>query len=337
MQYLNLGRSGLRVSRLCLGAMMFGGRTQENDALAIIERAREQGVNFIDTADAYNGGRSERIVGRGIHADRGWWVVATKVFNVMGEGPNRRGLSRKWLHAACDGSLKRLGTDHIDVYYLHKEDLGTPLEETVRAMGDLIRGGKVRYFGVSNFRAWRIAEICRLCDQMGMDRPVVSQPLYNLLNRQAETEQLPVCGHYGLGVFPYSPLARGVLSGKYRPGAEPDPDSRAGARDRRMMETEWRPESLAIAAEVKVHAQARGTTTSRFALAWVLRNRLVTGAVAGPRTMAQWEDYVAALEVALDGEDEALVDRLVTSGHPSTPGYNDPTYPIEGRPLVESG
>ena len=163
MQYRNLGRSGLKISPICLGTMMFGGPTDEATSTRIIAKAREAGVNFIDTADAYNGGNSEQVVGRAISNSRRNWVLATKLANQMGEDPNRGGLSRRWVLQAADESLKRLGTDTIDIYYLHKEDHSTPLHETVRAMGELIREGKVRYFGVSNYRAWRVAEICNIC------------------------------------------------------------------------------------------------------------------------------------------------------------------------------
>ncbi|MGF1611139.1 MAG: aldo/keto reductase [Kiloniellales bacterium] len=331
MDYRRLGRSGVRVSPLCLGTMMFGGQTDEASSARIIARAREAGVNFIDTADVYNDGVSEEIVGRAIAAERDWWVLATKVGNPMGKAPNRRGLGRKWLLQAAEASLRRLGTDAIDVYYLHKEDHATPLEETVSAIGQLIRDGKIRYFGVSNFRSWRIAEIVRLCDRLGVDRPVVSQPYYNAMNRMPEVEHLPACGYYGLGVAPYSPLARGVLTGKYDPDRAPGEDSRAAREDKRMMQTEWRRESLVIAQKIKAHAEARGMTPGQFALRWLLNNRLVTAPVAGPRTGAQWEDYLGALDHDFTAEDEALVDGFVTTGHPSTAGYNDPAYPIEGR------
>jgi aryl-alcohol dehydrogenase (NADP+) len=331
MDYRTLGRSGLKVSPICLGTMMFGGATEEADAARIIDRALDGGVNFIDTADIYTEGRSEEIVGRAIRANRDRWILATKVGNPTGAGPNDRGLSRAHIQRAAEASLRRLGMDCIDVYYLHKEDHDTPLPETVRAIADLVRAGKIRHFGVSNFRAWRVAEICRLCDDLGIDRPVVSQPYYNAMNRMPETEHLPACAHFGLGVFPYSPLARGVLTGKYSPDVPPPEGTRAGRNDPRMMQTEWRPESLALAQEIRRHAERRGTTASRFALNWVLNNRLITGVVAGPRTIEQWDDYLAALDDSFTAEDEALVDRLVVTGHPSTPGYNDPAYPIEGR------
>lgn len=336
MDYRGLGRSGLKVSRLCLGSMMFGGPTDEATSGRIIAHAREAGINFIDTADAYNNGRSEQVVGRAIASERSWWILATKLANPTSDSPNDRGLSRRRTFAAVEASLRRLGTDVIDILYLHKEDHTTPLDETVRALADLLRQGKIRYFGVSNFRAWRVSEICRLCDLAGIDRPVVSQPYYNLLNRMPEVEHLPMCAHYGLGVAPYSPLARGVLTGKYVAQDPPAADTRAGRQDKRMLETEWRPESLKIAGELAKHASSRGITPGQFALAWVLNNRIVTAPIAGPRTEQQWEDYLAALGYDFTAEDEALVDRLVAPGHASSPGYNDPAYPIEGR-IAASG
>ena len=332
MEYRSLGRSGLKVSPLCLGTMMFGGATDDDTATRIVARARDQGVNFIDSADGYNGGKSEESVGRAIHEHRSWWVLATKCANPTApRDPNARGLSRRHVQHAVEASLRRLGVEEIDLLYLHKEDHTTPLAETVHALADLVRAGKIRYFGLSNYRSWRVAEICRLCDDAGIDRPVASQPLYNILNREVETEHLPACGYFGLGVVPYSPLARGILTGKYVPDLPPPAGTRAGRQDRRMLESEWRPESLHIAREIAEHARAKGVSPGQFAFAWVLNNQLVTAAIGGPRTEAQWDDYVAALSVRLDAADEALIDRLVSPGHPSTPGYNDPAYPIEGR------
>jgi aryl-alcohol dehydrogenase (NADP+) len=331
MDYRPLGRSGLKISPICLGTMMFGGATDEATSSRIVAKAREAGINFIDTADAYNGGKSEQVVGRAISNDRPHWILATKFANQMGDDPNRGGLSRRWVLQAAEESLKRLGTDTIDIYYLHKEDHSTPLAETVRAMGDLIRQGKVRYFGVSNYRAWRVAEICNICDRLGIDRPIVSQPYYNAMNRMPEVEHFPACGYYGLGTVPYSPLARGVLTGKYQPDAPPDKDTRAGRNDTRMMQTEWRPESLKLAQEIRRHAEANGITAGQFAVSWVLNSSFVSGVIAGPRTEEQWDDYLRALDYRFTAEDEALIDRLVASGHPSTPGFNDPGYPIEGR------
>jgi aryl-alcohol dehydrogenase-like predicted oxidoreductase len=176
MQYRRLGRSGLKVSPLCLGTMMFGGETDEQTAQNIVRHAFEAGINFIDSADAYNQGRSEEVTGRAIAGERVRWVLATKLANQVGQGPNGGGLSRKWVMTAVEDSLRRLSTDYIDIYYLHKEDHGTPLEETVHALADLVRVGKIRYFGVSNYRAWRVAELNRLAGEVGIDGPVVSQP-----------------------------------------------------------------------------------------------------------------------------------------------------------------
>jgi len=331
IQYRQLGRSGLKVSPICLGSMMFGGPTDEATSARIIAKAHEAGVNFIDTADAYSNGESERVVGRAIASNRDRWVLATKLANAMGDDPNRSGLSRRWVLQAAAESLSRLGTDYIDIYYLHKEDHSTPLEETVRAIAELIQQGKVRYFGVSNYRAWRVAEICNICDRLGIDRPVASQPYYNAMNRMPEVEHFPACAYYGLGIVPYSPLARGVLTGKYRTDAAPDKNTRAGRNDTRMMQTEWRPESLRLAQVIKSYAEAKGITAGQFAVAWVLNSSFVSAVIAGPRTEEQWDHYIRALDYRFTPEDEALIDRLVTSGHPSTPGYNDPAYPIEGR------
>ncbi len=331
MNYRNLGRSGLKVSPLCLGTMLFGRETNESDSQAIIASAKDAGVNFIDTADAYVGGESEGVVGRCIKSTRNHWVLATKLANKVSADPNTGGLSRRWVMQACEDSLRRLGTDHIDLYYLHKEDYDTPLEETVRAMGDLMRAGKIRYFGVSNYRSWRIAEICNICDRLGIERPIASQPYYNALNRMPEIEQLAACAYYGLGVVPYSPLARGVLTGKYAPNEAPEADSRVARQDRRMMQTEWRPESLKIVQKIKAHAEAKGATPIDIAVGWVLNSKAVDSMVAGPRTPAQWQAYVTALDYTYTAEDEALINSLVVTGHASTPGFNDPQYPIEGR------
>lgn len=333
MDYRSLGRSGLKVSPICLGTMMFGGQTDEPISARIITKAADAGINFIDTADVYNEGRSEEVVGRAIKAKRHHWILATKVANAMGPGPNERGLSRRWIMQAVEDSLRRLGTDFIDIYYLHKEDHSTSLEETVRAMGDLVRSGKIRHFGISNHRAWRVAEICRICDELGIDRPVVSQPYYNALNRMPEVEHLPACNHFGLGVVPYSPVARGVLTGKYDPNVPPPAGTRAGRQDVRMMQSEWRPESLEIAQEVKRYAAEKGTKAQILAVNWVLNNRFITSVIAGPRTEEQWDDYIEALAYRFTVDDEKLFDRLVPEGHPSTPGYNDPAYPLEGRPV----
>jgi len=323
----------MHVSPLCLGAMMFGawGERDHDVSIKIIHQALDAGINFIDTADVYCNGESEKITGKLIASDRDRWVLATKVANARGEDPNRRGTGRKWVMRAIDESLERLGTDYVDIYYIHRDPGDVPMEETVAAMGDLIAAGKIHYWGVSNLRGWRIAEAVRACDALGVARPVVCQPYYNAMNRQPENDILPACHHYGIGVVPYSPLARGVLTGKYDPDAPPPTETRAGRQDKRMMQTEWRRESLVIARQLKEHAEAKGITPGQFALAWLLNNRLVTSPVVGPRTAEQMRDYLGALDYGFTAEDETLVDSLVATGHPSTPGYNDPAYPVEGR------
>ena len=331
MKYRKLGSSNLEVSAICLGTMMFGDRTDAATTQRIIDSAFDAGINFIDTADVYSKGGAESITGAAIAAHRKRWILATKVGNVMTQSPNNGGLSRRWIMQACEDSLSRLATDYIDIYYLHRDFDDASLAEAVGTLGDLIRNGKIRYFGVSNFRGWRIAEIINECEAQGVPAPVVCQPYYNLLNRGPEVEVLPACDYYGLGIVPYSPVARGVLTGKYMPGAAPTEGTRAAWRDRRMMETEFREESLAIAQTLKAHAEKTGRTLAQFALAWVWANELVSSVIAGPRTFEQWQDYLDAVGTPWTAEDEALVDSLVKPGHPSTPGYNDPQYPFHGR------
>ena len=331
MDHRPLGKSALQVSRLALGTMMFGDRTDVREARSIVDHARDHGVNFVDTADVYTTGASETMLGELLQGSRDDWVVATKVGNRMADAPNRSQYSRRWLLAECDASLRRLRMDHVDIWYLHRDYLGMDLEEPLRAIDVLLRAGKIRYWGVSNFRGFRIVELVHLARALNMPGPAVCQPYYNLLNRQPEVEVLPACAAHGIGVVPYSPLARGVLTGKYAPGATPDPGTRAGRNDRRMMQTEYRAESLHAAQRLAAHCRDRGVEPGHFAAAWVLAHRAVTAVIAGPRTLAQWQDYFGALDCAIGADDEALVDALVAPGHPSTPGYNDPAYPFDAR------
>ena len=233
MEYRNLGRSGLRVSPLCLGSMIFGGRPTRPPPAASSAGLGTPGSTSstppTPTTAAVRGDRRPRHLA----ADRDAWVLATKLANPAAQGRMAAACRAQWMMRAAEASLRRLGTDHIDIYYLHKEDHATPLDETVRAMGDLVRQGKIRYFGVSNYRAWRVAEICALCDRMGIDRPIVSQPYYHALNRSPELEHLPACGFYGLGVFAYSPLGRGSspanMTRTRRRRWTPAPGGRTGA------------------------------------------------------------------------------------------------------------
>jgi aryl-alcohol dehydrogenase (NADP+) len=328
-----LGHSGLKVPRLWLGAMMFGDQADEAACAAIIDAAREQGLTAIDTADIYAQGRSEAIVGRAVARDRERWIVASKLANPVGDAPNDRGTSRHWMLRAVDASLKRLNTDWIDLYYCHRDDESTPVEETVATMARLIEQGRIRYWAVSNFRAWRVAQYVGVAKALGVPAPIASQSPYSLVSRGIETELLPACAALGLGVVAYSPLARGVLTGKYAPGEAPPAGTRAARKDRRLMQTEWRPESVAIARDWAAHAAERGVAAGPLAIAWALANPLVQGVIAGPRTLAQWQDYVAALAIACTPQDEAWVNARVPAGHASSFGYTDPLYPVTGRPV----
>lgn len=333
MRYRRLGNSNLRVSTLCLGTMMFGKQTPFEEAARMVASARAQGLNFIDTADVYNHGQSEVDVGKLLAGQRQHWVLASKLGNPVSQAINEGHYSRRWLLQQTDAILARLQTDWLDILYLHRDYHDENLEEAVRALGDLIRAGKIRSFGLSNFRGWRIAEIVRLCRDSGVPQPVVCQPYYNLLNREPEIEILPACAHYGLGVAPYSPLARGVLTGKYPPGQPPAEGTRAASGDKRILETEFREESLLIAQKIKARCDAKGLLPGQFAAAWVLANPLVSTIIVGPRTLPHLEAVYGAVELVLDPDDEAFVNALVVPGHASSPGYNDPAYPFFGRPV----
>lgn len=331
MQYRRLGRSNLKVSTLCLGTMMFADQTDLAEARNMVASAHEHGINFIDTADVYSKGGSEEMLGQLLTANRNDWILATKLGNSMSKLPNQSHYSRHWIIREVDNSLRRLASEHIDILYMHRDFHQENLEEAIYTLGDLIRAGKIRAFGLSNFRGWRIAEVMHLCQQLNVPQPVVCQPYYNLLNRNPEVEILPACAHYGLGVVPYSPIARGVLTGKYQPGQTPQAGSRAARNDKRIMETEFRDESLQIAQQLQVHCEARGVKLAHFATAWVLANKHVSAVIAGPRTLAQLEDYYPAVDLKISEQEETLIDSLVTPGHSSTPGYNDPSYPFFGR------
>lgn len=331
MQYRRLGNSNLKVSALCVGSMMFGDQTDLTEAKRIVASAREHGINFIDTADVYTKGASEKMVGELLKTSRHEWVLASKLGNPMSDAVNESRYSRHWIMRELDNSLTRLSTDFLDILYLHRDFPGDNLEEAVRALGDVIRAGKIRAFGLSNFRGWRIAEVIRLCERANVPAPIVCQPYYNLLNRGPEVEILPACAHYGLGVVPYSPIARGVLTGKYLPGQPAAKNTRAGRGDKRILDTEFHEESLIIAHKLVEHSKTRGITPGQFATAWVLANTKISAVIAGPRTLEQMEDYYPAVDIKISAEEEALVNSLVTPGHASTPGYNDPNYPFFGR------
>jgi len=337
MQYRYLGNTGIQVSPLCLGTMMFGGQTSEEDSRAIIDRAIDLGINFIDTADMYNAGESEAVLGRALKGRRENIVVATKGRQVMGETPNEQGGSRLHLMQALDNSLRRLDMEHVDIYYLHAPDYHVPIDQTLRAMDDMVRSGKVRYIACSNIRAWRLCEALWTSDRLGLDRFACVQPLYNIVNRDIEVELFPLCREHSLGVVSYSPLARGILTGKYKPGEQYPEGSRASRADRRMVQAELRDSSIEVAARLNEYCQGKGVAASQFSLAWCLANPQLTSIIIGPRTMNHFEDNVGCLDVEITQADEEFVDSLVPPGEHSGFGFQDELYPVTGRSSGELG
>ena len=332
MEYRNLGNAGVKVSRLCLGTMMFGGATNEQDSIEIIHRAMDDGINFIDSANVYNDGEAESVLGKAVSGRRDRMVIATKVFGARGDGPNDQGNSRIHIFNEVENSLRRLDTDYIDIYILHRRDYETPLEESLDALNDLVRQGKVRYAGCSNFYGYELAQALWISDRKSFAPMAVVQPLYNIVNRDAELELFPCCREHGIGTMIYSPLARGVLAGKYLPGQAPPEGSRADRKDPRMMVTEVREESYEVAQHLVPLAAAHDVTLTQFSLNWVLANPIVTAAIVGPRTMAQYEDNLGCLgwDISQTALDE--IDALVPPGEHTGWGFNDPQYPVRGRP-----
>ena len=309
MEYRRLGRTGLMVSELCLGTMTFGRELDEEGSGEIIARFLEAGGNFVDTADVYENGTSEEIVGRAIKdARRDELVLATKVRFPMGDGPNDVGLSRKHILAGCEASLRRLGTDYIDLYQVHTWDALTPLEETLSTLTDLVRQGKVRYIGVSNFTGWQLMKALYVSELGGFERFVSLQPQYSLVERNIEREILPVCREEGLGVIPWSPLGGGFLSGKYRRDEPPPQDSRIAEAvesmeehwDRRATERNWR--TLDVVGEI---SEETGKSYAQISLNWLLRQEGVTAPIIGARRMDQLEDNLGAAGWKLSEEQVA--------------------------------
>jgi len=331
MQYKFLGNTGVEVSRVCLGTMMFGGQTTEADSIEIIHKANDQGVNFIDTANIYNAGESEVVVGKAIADRRDKVVLATKGRSPMGQGPNQSGASRVHMMNELDASLKRLNTDYIDVHYQHAPDYNTPIEVTLRAMDDMVKSGKVRYIACSNFRAWRLTEALWTSDRLNLNPFCCVQPLYNIVNRDIEVELMPLCKEHNLGVVSYSPLARGILTGKYKPGESFPEGSRASRNDPRMQQAELRDASFDVAGKITAYCDEKGVRTTQFALAWCLANPILTSIILGPRTMAQYDDNIGCLDVTITDEDEAFINGLVPPGEHSGFGFQDTAYPVTGR------
>ena len=297
MEYRSLGDTGLMVSELCLGCMTFGREADEGDSRKIVDSFLDAGGNFLDTADVYSKGLSEEITGRAIKGVRDNVVLATKVFFPMGEGPNDVGLSRKHVTQGCEDSLKRLGTDYIDLYQVHCWDGVTPLQETLSALTDLVRSGKVRYIGVSNFTGWQLMRSVCVSEANGLERFACLQPQYSLVERNIEREVLPVCVEEGLGVIPWSPLGGGFLSGKYRHGEKPPQGSRISEAvesmeeywDRRATERNWA--TLDVVGKI---SEEMGKSYAQISLNWLLRQQGVTAPIIGARTLEQLEDNIGA-------------------------------------------
>ena len=316
MEYRSLGRTGLMVSPLCLGTMNFGGPTDKPESFAIIGRALEAGINFIDTADVYNAGESERIVGEALKdaGRRRQVILATKVHGRMGEGPNDQGGSRYHILRACEESLRRLQTDYIDLYQLHRPPLAVPPDETLRAFDDLVRSGKVLYIGCSTHPAWMVMEALGVSERHGLARYISEQPPYNLLDRRIENELVPLCMKYGLAILPWSPVAGGILAGRYAAGGDPPKDSRANRWGEKFTHRLNRLASE-VAEGVAAMARERGVTPAQLALLWVKDQPGVTSPIFGPRTPAHLAEGLPVLERRLDDADRPLFDALVHPGN----------------------
>ncbi len=325
MPYRSLGRTGVQVSPLCLGAMNFGHPTPEDDALRIIDAALDGGINFIDTANVYNAGESERIVGRALQRNgrRDEVVLATKVNGAMGPGPNDRGISRYHIMKACEDSLRRLQTDHIDLYQLHRPSLDIPQDETLRALDDLVRAGKVRYVGSSTFPAWMVMEALMISERQSLARFVSEQPPYNLLDRRIENEVVPLAERYGIALLPWSPLAGGILAGRYDAAASVPSGSRLERNGRESLFGERVTErGIAVAQRVGEIARERGLSASRLALLWCKDQPGITAPIIGPRTLDQLHDALAVLDQDLGAGDAARLDALNGPGNAVSDFHN---------------
>ncbi|MGA2492648.1 MAG: aldo/keto reductase [Roseiarcus sp.] len=339
MRYRTLGRTGIKVSPYCLGAMMFGAiaNPDHEDATRIIHKALDAGINFIDTADFYSRGESEEIVGKALKGRRGNVVLATKAHLPMGDDPNQQGNSRRWLTRAVEDSLRRLQTDHIDLHQIHRPSPDTDIEETLSALTDLMRAGKVRAIGSSTFPASEIVEAQWVAERRGLARFRAEQPPYSILNRGVEREALPACQRYGMGVMVWSPLAMGALTGRYRKG-QPLPDSLRAKHFAKQMSDERRLEAIERLIPV---AEEAGLSLTHMAMAFVMAHPGVTSAIIGPRTMEQFDNLLAGAEVVLDDAVLDQIDAIVPPGTdvgPLEAAYNTPAVTqatLRRRPTAE--
>ena len=308
MEYRNLGRTGVKVSQLCLGTMMFGRSANESDSIAIIERALDKGINFVDTANAYSAGASERFIGKALaRGRRASVVLATKAFFPLDpKDLNGRGLSRRHLVQACDASLERLQTDWIDLYQLHRAQSEVPIDETLRALDDLVRAGKIRYIGTSMFPSWKIVEALWASKEFGLNRFVSEQMAYNLLDRTAEREVLPAARTFGIATIPWAPLCGGLLTGKYKRDDQSAAGRWHGGKDN--FDRRVTPEAFDVIEGVVALAEEKGCSPSQLALAWLAAQPGVTAPIIGPRTLDQVLDNLGAAGVTITDEDRARID-----------------------------
>ena len=317
MEYRSLGRTGVMVSPLCLGAMNFGNPTPESEAIAIIDRALDNGINFIDTANSYNEGESERIVGIALkqNGKRQQVVLATKGFSRVGEGPNDGGSSRYHIIKACEDSLHRLQVETIDLYQMHRPSLTIPIDETLRALDDLVRAGKVRYIGCSTYPAWMVMEALATSEKFSLVRYISEQPPYNLLDRRIENELVPLAMKYGLAILPWSPLAMGILTGRYPlDGAAPE-GSRLSRWDWQSAQERLSRRGREVGARVAEMAKERGLSAAQLALLWCKDQPGVTAPIIGPRTLGHLEEFIPVMGMMLADEDRPLFDELVHPGN----------------------
>jgi aryl-alcohol dehydrogenase-like predicted oxidoreductase len=325
MEFRTLGRTGVKVSSLCLGCMMFGARTSPSDSAIIIDRALDAGINFLDTANVYGAGRSEEYTGEALKQSgrRQQVILATKVHGNMNESdPNARGNSRRHIIEQCEASLRRLQTDYIDLYQIHRPEPETPIDETLRALDDLVRSGKVRYLGTSTYGAWQLVEALWVSERLGLNRFICEQPPYNILDRRIERELVPMAQTYGFALIPWSPLAGGLLTGKYERGEQPPEDSRYSDVDRNPMRRDRLvPGVFDVVEELQPFAQEAGATLSQYAVAWCMNQPGVTSAIIGPRTLEQLKDNLGALDVSVSAAAQERIDALVPPGRMVSPFY----------------
>jgi aryl-alcohol dehydrogenase-like predicted oxidoreductase len=332
VEYRSLGRTGVQVSSFCLGCMMFGGRTDAVETARIVDRALEDGVNFIDTANVYGHGQSEEFVGRALKANgkRERTILATKVWGTMdASDPNGRGTSRRAIVRACEDSLRRLQTDYVDVYYVHRAAPEIAIDETLRGLDDLVRAGKVRYIGSSTSAAWQVVESLWAAKELGLNRFVCEQPPYNMLDRRIEREVVPMAQTFGIALMPWSPLAQGFLAGKYRRGSAPPAGSRfEDAEAGKAWEVHgfsegnpgvWSEAAWALLDTVEELARDKGCTPSQFALAWTAAQPGITSVIIGPRTFEQLEDNLGAVGVEITPADRARIDAVAPPGRATLP------------------